>query len=239
MSSITRFVLPVLFIAGVFILPVAGCSQGISSVNLEYNFNSGAQGWAGDFADLPVDYEQEGYQIEFDYADSPLDDGKALMLSGMNRSDDLFMFVKKELTAGDGLSPNTTYLVKFKVAFATSAPAGAVGIGGAPGEAVVVKVGAVQSEPLPVEENGYYRLNFNKGEQNNDGVSAVRIGDVSKEISDDFDTYELKTLDNLDAPLEVTTDEDGNLWIFVGTDSGYEGLTTLYYTDIQVTLDVK
>ncbi len=49
--------------------------------------------------------------------------------------------------------------------------------------------------------------------------------------------------ENLDLYQETTTalatDADGNMWIFAGTDSGFEGLTTLYYTEVNITLEAK
>ena len=33
--------------------------------------------------------------------------------------------------------------------------------------------------------------------------------------------YRIKTLDNIDLPLSVTTDSEGQVWLIVGTDSGF------------------
>ena len=64
------------------------------------------------------------------------------------------------------------------------------------------------------------------------------IGNVAKESGGDDDyTYMLKTLDNNERPLAMTADAAGNLWVFVGTDSGFEGKTTLYYTSIEIILE--
>ncbi|MFA5605175.1 MAG: hypothetical protein WC877_07410 [Dehalococcoidales bacterium] len=238
MSRITKSFLLTALAVAVFILPAAGCRQDNGSIELKYDFSDNAEGWTGDFADLPVNYEQDSYQLGFGYTDSPLS-GKALMISSMNRSDDTFMFIKKQLTSADGLSPNTAYLVTIEVTFASNAPAGAVGIGGPPGEAVYVKVGASAIEPSPVDDNGFYTLTVDKGSQSEGGRDAVVVGNVAKLVNDDFETYELKTLANQDNPLEVTTDADGNMWIFAGTDSGFEGLTTLYYTEVNITLEAK
>ena len=238
MSRITKSFLLTALAVAVFILPAAGCRQDNGSIELKYDFSDNAEGWAGGFTDLPVEYEQDSYQLDYGYVDSPLG-GKALMLSSMNRSDDTFMFIKKQLTSADGLSPNTAYLVTIEVTFASNAPAGAVGIGGPPGEAVYVKVGASAIEPSPVDDNGFYTLTVDKGSQSEGGRDAVVVGNVAKLVNDDFETYELKTLANQDNPLEVTTDADGNMWIFAGTDSGFEGLTTLYYTEVNITLEAK
>jgi len=35
----------------------------------------------------------------------------------------------------------------------------------------------------------------------------------------------------------VTASDDGKLWLLVGTDSGFEGLTGIYYQGISVTLE--
>ena len=227
-----------------------GCSQPEpETISIHFDFSSEDHGWTGDFTDLPIDYAADIYELEFAHTDRPdslpeADQaGKALMLSGHNRSDDLFMYVKKLLTADDGIKPDTIYWLRFTVVFASDAPAGAMGIGGPPGEAVWVKVGAANLEPIPVEEKDSphpnWVLNVDKGNQNNDGENAWRIGDVAKVHNDEFDVYELKTLDNAENPLKAVSDAGGNLWIFVGTDSGFEGRTTLYYTSISVELTAE
>ncbi len=214
-------------------------------INLKYTFEEGKEGWDGCFTDLPVDYEEDIYDLQFGHADWPEDlgqPGKALMISSINRSDDIFMYVKRKIGTAEGIEPNTTYLLKFDVEFATNAPAGAVGVGGPPGEAVWVKVGAGAEEPVRVECphacHPFWVLNLDKGRQNDDGEHAMRIGDVAKEGSADDDfSYALKNLNNNDFPLLATSCSEGNLWIFVGTDSGFEGKTTLYYTKIEVALE--
>lgn len=218
-------------------------------LTIHFDFSTSDHGWVGDFTDLPVDFEPDIYELEFTHAARPESlpqgdrAGKALMISGHNRSDDLFMFVKKQLTQADGIKPDTTYWLRFTVEFATDAPAGAMGIGGPPGEAVWVKVGASDVEPVPVaEQDGPHPnwiLNVDKGNQNNDGRNALRIGDVAKVHNEEFDVYELKTLDNTMYPLEAVSDAEGNLWVFVGTDSGFEGLTRLFYTAISIELTAE
>jgi hypothetical protein len=242
----SRKLMAIAALLATFLIIGAGCGRpgdGVTrELKFEYDFRDSDHGWAGDFTDFPVNYDPDIYELDFAYADRPaeLGQGKALMLTGINRSDDLFMFVTKGLTAADGIQPDTAYRIVFEVELGTDAPAGAFGIGGPPGEAVWVKVGAAPIEPKPVEEPAmgeiYYLLNVGKGHQNEDGEHAIRIGDVAKEHNEDFDVYELKTLDNSGTPLEMTSDSDGNLWIFVGTDSGFEGRTTLYYTSITATL---
>lgn len=228
------------------ILPIwlfAGCSnRDTARLVLEWTFEESDHGWTGDFTDLPADYDEDMYDLVTGHVERPAEvgSGKALMIAGTNRSDDLFMYFKKQLTRADGIKPNTTYLIRFEIDMATDAPAGAFGVGGPPGEALFVKVGAAPEEPVPVEvmeaNHPYLRLSADKGHQNEDGEHAVRVGDAAKVDCDEFYVYEIKTLGNKNAPLRVQSDENGNLWLFVGTDSGFEGRTTLYYTRISVEL---
>jgi len=65
-------------------------------------------------------------------------DGTGYYLRGVNRSDDLVMFLRYCLGPEDGIVPGKQYRITIRVAFASNAPSGAVGIGGPPGEAVVL-----------------------------------------------------------------------------------------------------
>jgi len=224
---------------------VTGCGNKGKDLLLKYAFEEGLEGWKGDFTDLPVDLEEDIYELFFGYAELPKElemNRKALMISSSNRSDDIFMYIRKQLTEADGIKPNTVYKVVFTVEFATNAPAGAFGIGGPPGEAVFFKVGASATEPLPVKtgldsDYPYYELSVDKGSQNDEGDAAILIGNVAKDDGSDDFNYALKKLDNKDRPIEVTSDENGNIWLFIGTDSGFEGTTSLYYTNIEVILE--
>mgnify|MGYP005858284547 CR=1 FL=1 len=41
-------------------------------------------------------------------------------------------------------------------------------------------------------------------------------------------------LDNDDAPLLAVSDEDGNIWVYFVTDSGFTGRSSIYITDFRV-----
>lgn len=199
-----------------------------------YEFESGVDGWEGDFADYPVG-EAESYELDFDHAalPEPLDEVEgAVRLSGTNMSDDLFMFMKKEVS---GLEPNTVYRVDVSVQFASDVADNMVGVGGSPGESVWIKAGVTAMEPVPeVDDMDYYRMNINKGGQSQGGTDMVVLGDFSNDT--DQDIYTLKTVSN-DEPLMVTSDNEGKVWLIVGTDSGFEATTTIYYNTIQFTFE--
>lgn len=207
---------------------------------LEYTFDENLEGWDGCFAELPVDYEEDIYRLEFGYEQLPQELGlerRSLYISSNNASDDVFMFIKRQVGQLEGLEPHTTYQVRYELDLATNAPTGAVGIGGPPGEAVYVKVGASLEEPQRVDVDGFYEMNIDKGGGNkSEGRNALLIGNIAKKSPEYNYDYEIKTLDNLYRPLEITTDESGKLWLLAGTDSGFEGTTSLYYTSVKVFL---
>jgi hypothetical protein len=59
-------------------------------------------------------------------------------------------------------------------------------------------------------------------------------GDIANTKLCPDETYQLKTLTL--TGFSVTSDASGRLWIVLGTDSGFEGTTALYYDRITVTL---
>ncbi len=199
----------------------------------DYNFATSQNGWTGDFADYPVG-EEEFYELSFshDTLPSPLDKTqKALKIHGSNRSDDLFMFAKKRL---NGLAPNTEYIIEFNFEMASDAPQNSVGIGGSPGAATYIKAGAHATEPIKVAKEGFYELNLDKGQQSQGGKNAVVIGTLGHNGSD-FG-YKLIQRSNDSQEFKAKTDAEGNLWVFIGVDSGYEGKTTFYITKATIRL---
>ena len=210
-------------------------SHRAAEVTFDFIFERDAEGWIAGFADLPVDYDPQLFEL--DSAHRALPDGlhqhSGILMQGHNRSDDLFMYLKRQV---DGLQPNTAYDVSVTVDLATNVQAGLVGIGGAPGESVFVKAGASTVEPAASEgDNRHLRMNIDKGNQSRGGADMVVIGDVAHgEVTGS--EHRLKTLDNAGQPLTVESDGNGRVWLIVGTDSGFEGRTAIYYARIAYTL---
>lgn len=196
-----------------------------------FDFNDDEEGWIMDFADYPVG-EEVFYGLESDRTKLPdnLDQNQyALKLSGNNHSDDLFMFLKKKII---GLKPNTLYKIIFTVEIASQYPENSFGIGGSPGASVYVKVGAINIEPAAVDSNDYYCMNIDKSDQASSGNDMIVIGTVG--ISGDDFVYTLIQRDNASNPFRVQSDPNGDIWVIIGTDSGFEGITTLYYNTIHI-----
>jgi hypothetical protein len=204
------------------------------SLSVTFNFYSDTQGWSGDFADYPAGQE-EFYELNagWERLPAPLDTLKgAFRISGNNHSDDLFMFIRYKVS---DLLPATDYRIILEAEFASDAPTNAVGIGGAPGEGVTLKVGAVPYQPDKIlGDNDYYIMNIDKGNQSSSGEDMITVGHIG--VSDTTTIYTLISRGNETAPLDVTTNENGECWVIVGTDSGFEGTTTLYFNEIKLVI---
>ncbi|MGJ3247781.1 MAG: hypothetical protein ACFE0I_17100 [Elainellaceae cyanobacterium] len=201
---------------------------------IDIDFSYGLEDWSGGFADYPAG-NKDFYELGWGWLPigEPLS-GHGFYVTGDNRSDDLFMFIKGQVS---DLKPETDYLLNFEVTFATNTPQGCVGIGGAPGEAVFVKAGATKFEPKAISEDGIFNMNIDKGNQSQGGSDAQVIGNVANLNTDcNNSNYEFKVLRNDSGPFAVRTDSGGRLWIIVGTDSGFEGRTTMYYEHISITI---
>lgn len=205
-------------------------------LNYQSDFSVDSDGWIGNFADLPVD-DSIIYELEFAHTKlpSPLDTNKnALMIKGSNRSDDLFMYITKKL---EGFEPNREYSLILSIKMASNSPWGLIGIGGAPAESVYLKAGVISYKPerdISFDagfSQGYYVMNIDKGNQSQEGVDMKVLGDIGYEGDSEFTLIERHYNGT---ELTATSNEKGELWVIIGTDSGYEGITELYYSDIQL-----
>lgn len=220
-----------------FTLTLMACDDpdGVDTNTFTFDFESSMEGWEGNYADYPAEWEDESFEFMFERAALPEEtntSSQTLKLSGRNISDDLFMYAKTKIT---GLEPNKTYSVTFQIELASQYPEGSVGIGGSPGASVYLKAGGATFEPDTIVEDGDIRMNIDKGVQSQGGGQMKVLGTVGI-VGDEF-SYQLIQLDNADDPIQIQSNDSGSLWVIVGTDSGFEGTTTLYYNRIHVLLE--
>jgi hypothetical protein len=206
----------------------------------QVDFRQSADGWTAGFADYPVG-EENFYELSSGHGSlpAPLASRKGYKLSGNNHSDDLFMYMKKKIS---GLEPNTLYDLTFFLTFATQAPSGCAGVGGAPGESVFVKAGAVSREPeAEVDAEDMYRMNIEIGNQAIAGSDSALLGNVAstQECGEDEYDFELKSLNATHDPFSAYTNSRGELWVFFGTDSGFEGPSTFYMVEGKVVAQAR
>lgn len=231
-----------LFLMMAVALPFSSCNKDDNDPKViiqETIFNDGADGWEAVYAEYP-DGQEEFYELESGLKNLPaqLDQTKkAFMLSGNNHSDALQMFLVKRL---DGLSPQTHYIVETGIELASKYPDGSVGIGGSPGNSVyLVSKFATNGYELQEGENEHDNIKLFLKEIDSvpESVMTMDLGDVSIQ-SDEYE-YQLITREKSSSPNVVQSDAQGKLWAIIGTWSGFEGISTLYYTKIKITLTKK
>jgi hypothetical protein len=205
---------------------------------LRFDFNDGSNGWLPGFTDYGLETGDLQRIAEVRRLPAEVDSSRSgYFLQSMNRSDDVFMFLKRPLTADMGVQPDMLYNVTVDVEFLSNEPEGCVGVGGAPAEAVTLKAGVMAVEPVPLLVGSYVDLNVDKGQQVTGGRDAGVVGHIGNGRSCEDSGRPYVFLHRVyHQPEHVTSRPDGSLWVMVGTDSGYEGLTQLYYYSIQVTL---
>ena len=215
---------------------LTGCDSSdpdvIDPVTVEFDFDSDNAGWTAGF----VDYlEEQADAVEFEAGPralpAPLSPASGLFHSGMNISDDLFMYFTKRV---DGLEPDTDYIASFELEIATSYGEDCTfGVGAG----VYVKTGASAIEPSAVVENdGMVRLNIDKGNQQNDGTNALLIGDIRNGLHGCSDEvpYDRETVEESSKTLTIRSDGEGQIWLLFGSESAFESPHEVYYTKLVV-----
>ncbi|MBW3671469.1 MAG: hypothetical protein KY432_07325 [Acidobacteria bacterium] len=218
----------------------------VPSVVVRDDFRNGDEGWDAGFSDYsPANDANGSMELDSGIRQLPpgiMKHGSAFYVTGHNRSDDLFMFLKKKLTIEDGIQPNQTYHVSYRVTVASNAGGEQCGgIGGHPGFSVYLKVGGAGVEPqvLLIDEGTgpFYYLNLDKGNQSASGCAATVAGDISTGSDHCYSDAPFHSLVREQRHLHVVTaDSVGTVWLLVGTDSGFEGKTELYYQSVEATL---
>lgn len=210
-------------------------------IRITFDFENGSDGWAADVSDYSEDTRPEDILAETGATPPGIEEESGYFhLAAGNRSDDMFQYMRRVLGEQADLLPDTPYVIEFRVVAASNAPSNCAGIGGAPGESVWLKVGATNIEPVPIQEDGQTRLNVDKGGQSEGGEDAEVAGVIAngipcEEALEADSPYAMVTWEEtLDNP--VSTTEEGELWLFVGVDSGFEGRTDLYYDTVEVVL---
>lgn len=224
--------LPIVFV----LLFISSACEKNENLNREfdYSFKNDTEGWQSFFSDYPQGSEAQ-YDLTFEYTTlpEPLDTlMPAIMISGINHSDDLLSFIYRKF---DGLQPNKKYSVTFEVTFASNVQNNSIGIGGSPD--LAFGVGGLSYEPSnTVDTDGWYRPNFVsrlQSRESNDTILTTGTIGAGEDVID----YTLIQRNNKNNPVMVTSNNKGELWLMMGTDSGFEGTTTLYYSSIKIKME--
>jgi hypothetical protein len=207
--------------------------SGLTLKSYLFDFSTESYDWQADFADYPVDSARGAqYQLRAEYTARPENLGNsvsAMMLTGNNQGEKLFMYIKKKVT---DLQPDVNYTVIFDIELASELPAKGLG------KDVLLKAGATYSEPKTMIENGNYVLNVDKGEAYNRGEDMIPLGNIGTTGTKGF---QLITRSNGETPgpFIVKTNSKGEMWLLIGTESTFQGVTTVYYSRVNVVVSAS
>jgi hypothetical protein len=190
-----------------------------------------------------------GKEFEWQLTDEPLvtvklEQGGEVtghLLYSYNHSDDTGMLLHLPIK---GLAANTNYSAVFKTTIATNVNNICFGIGGAP-HAVSVKSGLSIEKPkqIKIEGDDHYRLNIDVGNNVAEGINGITLGDIGSDTLADCDPsselFDMKFFDSqlLEKKFTITTGDNGILYFSLATDSGFEGPTTVLFTQASVTFE--
>jgi hypothetical protein len=208
-------------------------SQTILEGCYDYEFRAEDPEFKGIVADVPENYMDDNfYEYTHEVVDSFDNEGKAIKIIGNNHSDDMFMGFYREVK---GLEPNTEYIFKLQFDLGTNVPKGMMGIGGSPGSSVMVKAGFISEEPQLVKDalNHIRFANVDKANQSQSGKDLKVVSNMEKASDDYTEAFEYKTIAHY---FRATTDENGLVNLLIGTDSGFEGTSKVYYRQIKLTV---
>lgn len=82
-----------------------------------------------------------------------------------------------------------------------------------------------------IDANNYYRLNLDKANQSIGGKDLALLGNIVKTDGSMDESYAYK---NFETKALLETDSEGNAFIVIGLDSGFEGKTEVYLDNIIV-----
>ena len=206
------------------------------AVQLSFDFRNGALGWEPGFGDYTPQFGLDTYELRSEIRQLPpeIGSGTGFFFQGHNRSDDLFMFLKRRLTPADGIVAGQRYEINYTIVLASNACSDCTGAGGHPGFSVYLKAGAAPIEPIPY--GSFQRLNVDMGAQSQGGIAASVAGDIANGLPYNPEPPYVSLTRTHRHTTGVTANSSGELWLLVGTDSGFEGLTQLFYQRIDVTL---
>jgi len=204
-------------------------SKGPKELSVIFDFDKGIEGWVGGSSDYSSADAPSNVVFEQRALPAPLT-GKGYFIAGTNRSDDLFLFVKRQFA---GMEKNGVYNLTYSLKFASNVPSGCMGVGGAPGEAVWVYAGATATEPKAVTVNNDVRMNIDKGNQAAPGKDAQLLGNIANGQACGSKTYVSKTVKSA-GPHKVTADANGAVWVMLGIDSGFEAHSELTLQSITI-----
>jgi len=189
------------------------------------DFNTGIDEWRSDVADYGD--KDRPTEVASGWRDLPAPlSGKGYYLAAHNNSDDVLTYVTRQL---HGFVKNAQYNVTFELRYATDAGTGCAGVGGSRGDSVYMVAAANYFNINTVQQPDLrYRVNLDRGNQGTSGTQGKVLGTQGVAGLGCAGGTWASTTRKSSEPIVVRADTDGNFWIMLGADSGFEGTNAVY-----------
>jgi hypothetical protein len=199
-----------------------------ASITVDSNFQTGDEGengWVAEYAG----YAATADSTQLDTAAAP-----ALLPRGLDTTQygfrvlsryskgNMFSYLKKRVS---GFTPNKSYEMTLQVDLATRYSASAIV------DKVTFKAGVSTKEPLTSLVSGTYTFNLDKGTGKQIGKDVLLSGSIAS-TNPDARYHTLLRYSNDGQPVTVTSNSNGELWFYAGTDSDYRDTTVFYFDRI-------
>jgi hypothetical protein len=220
-----------------------GCldTTGSNAITLNFDFTNPAQpigdGWTSGVADVPADRVAD-VQVAggFGNLPAPWAAYTGIEQGGTSINGSLFVFHKKWISSP--WPPGRTFSIRLDMTFMSNVPNGCTG---GPGSSVFLKAGVTGQEPLAAPDaQGVLRFNLDKGNANSGGhfvlFGNITNGTTGCPAESSWNYREAATTSQAET---LTIDENGGFWIFIGTQSTFNGSHDIYLLGIRVILTPK
>lgn len=199
----------------------------VVTTTIDSEFQNSLDGWMPGLAGYTAlsDSATMDWQVRPSRLRPPLDSTRyALKMQSTNDDSNLFMFISKQLK---GLEPSSSYNVKFNIKVSTNVFPDSLDLLGKPGQNIYLKVGATAVMPTLSLVKGVVTLNVDKGIVSASGKDLISLGAINNhEIRKIFTLFQYKNEES----FTVRSNSNGELWLYIGSDSAYPGKTS-YYID--------
>lgn len=187
------------------------------------DFESGENAYEYGFANYREDNESD-YLLNAQILDIPDSSSKGYYMSGSNQSRSLLMYITKNIIA----LPNANYNIKINFDIATNIKSD-ISEQSNTNQNVFIKAGAAGIPFSPIIDNeGYYRSNWDIGNLNSSGPDGKTLGTAEKVNSND-DSYQYKSYSGI---FRAATDDDGILCILIAAETGMPSVASLFFDNI-------
>jgi len=208
--------------------PSTGPVAASGIVNCSWNFSNGTQGWLPGYSDYKLRTKGLDRIAELRRLPEEVSAPEGHLgyyLQANNHSGDLFLYLKRQVGPTEGLQPNRAYLAHIHVQAVCQS------------KEIFLRAGVTWEEPSTTLIGDYAAFNLNKGRGPIGGVdlrlmSDEQTQDAARPVGDQFHLLSR----SVHQPAPVRTDQEGTLWITVGSDSASDGLVGIYQYTVGIAL---